>query len=366
MTSTPTRSWMLILTLVLSLLAAACGGDAADDTTDDPADDTASDTASDAAEAAGADDGGDDGEGLQIAILPKAINNPYFDASFVGAERACEEIGATCEYVGPTEATGSAQVEFINTLTQQGVDAIVISAADADAVTPALQRAADSGITIVTYDADVTDPSARSVFINPSSPELIGRQQVIWAAEQTDYSGEVAILSAAATADNQNTWIEFMQDELSKPEYADMELVDVVYGDDDAALSAERAAGLLQAHPDLAAIIAPTTVGIREAANYISGSEFQGEVVVTGLGLPSEMSAFVEDGTVAVFGLWNPQDLGYIAVHAAAQIAGGDLTPEAGTTFTAGDADYEITEDNVVVVGPPFAFTPENIADFDF
>ncbi|HUG83041.1 MAG TPA: substrate-binding domain-containing protein, partial [Euzebya sp.] len=240
------------------------------------------------------------------------------------------------------------------------------SAADADAITPALQRAAQSGITVVTYDADVTDTSARSVFINPSSPELIGRQQVIWAADQIDYSGEVAILSAAATADNQNTWIEFMEDELSKDEYADMELVDIVYGDDDAALSAERAAGLLQAHPDLAAIISPTTVGIREAANYISGSDVQGEVAVTGLGLPSEMRAFVEDGTVEAFGLWNPQDLGYIAVHAAAQIASGDLTAEPGTSFEAGDGTYEIGEDNVVVVGPPFEFNADNIDEFEF
>src|SRR3954470_4028183 len=67
--------------------------------------------------------------GLKIAILPKAINIPYFDAAFVGAQKACEEIGATCDQVGPTEATGAAQVEFINTVVQQQYDALVISAA---------------------------------------------------------------------------------------------------------------------------------------------------------------------------------------------------------------------------------------------
>jgi rhamnose transport system substrate-binding protein len=326
----------------------------------------ADDTAGETDDGGDADDGADEGDGLQIAILPKSINNPYFDASNVGAQDACGELGATCEYVGPTEATGAAQVEFINTLTQQGYDAIVVSAADADAIIPALQRAQESGITVVTYDADVSDPGARSVFINPSSPELIGRQQVIWAAEQIDYEGEIAILSAAATADNQNTWIEWMQDELEKPEYENMELVDIVYGDDDAALSAERASGLLQAHPDLRAIIAPTTVGIREAANYISGSEFQGEVMVTGLGLPSEMNAFVHDGTVLAFGLWNPVDLGYIAVHAAHQIATGSLTADVGATFDAGGDTYEISDDNVVIVGPPFEFNADNIDDFEF
>ncbi|HUG82912.1 MAG TPA: substrate-binding domain-containing protein, partial [Euzebya sp.] len=160
-----TRIWVLSLTVILSLLATACGGDdVADDDTGavaaTPADAADADGDADADADNDADAAAADGEGLQIAVLPKAINNPYFDASFVGAERACEEIGATCEYVGPTEATGSAQVEFINTLTQQGYDAIVVSAADADAITPALQRAQSEGITVVTYDADVTDTSA--------------------------------------------------------------------------------------------------------------------------------------------------------------------------------------------------------------
>ena len=339
-----------LLALLLALVLAACGGDSGGSGDD---------------AAAGGDDAG--GDGIKIAVIPKAVNNPYFDASFNGAERACEELGAECEYIGPTEATGAAQVEFINTAVQQGFDALVVSAADQEAVIPALQQAQSRGLTIVTYDADVTDPSARGVFIQPSSTELIGQAQLQWAAEQTGGEGEIAILSAAATAENQNAWIEVMEGELeSNPDYANLELVDTVYGDDDAAKSAEQAAGLLQAHPDLKAIIAPTTVGIREAAKYISGSEYKGEVAVTGLGLPSEMNAYVKDGTVEKFGLWNPEDLGYIAVHAAAQIDGGDLEPASGATFSAGDFDLEVGEDNVVVVGPPFEFTADNIDEFEF
>jgi rhamnose transport system substrate-binding protein len=304
---------------------------------------------------------------LKIAILPKSINNPYFDASNKGAQKACGEIKATCDYVGPTEATGAAQLEFINTLVQKKYDAIVISAADQAAVAPAMKEAQDAGITVVTYDADVTDDTARSLMIQPSSAELIGRQQVKWALELAGAEGgEVAILSAAQTAENQNKWIEFMNDELKKPEYSKLKLVDTVYGDDDAAKSAEKAAGLMQAHPNLKVIISPTTVGIREAAKYISGSNFKGKVQVTGLGLPSEMTTYVKDGTSNKFGLWNPEDLGYIGVHAAAQVKGGQLKPAPGVKFKAGTFDLEIGEKNVVVVGPPFEFNKENIDNFKF
>lgn len=352
-----------VAALAMSLALSACGDDGA--TTK-----AASTTAGTASSAAGPATPATPAGGLKISVLPKAINNPYFDASFEGAKKACEEIKAECEYVGPSESTGAAQLEFLSTLIQKKPDAIVISAADANAVTPALKQAAAAGITIVTYDADVADASARSLMITPSSTELIGAQQVKWASELAGpEGGEVAILSAAATAENQNKWIDVMKAELKKPEYAKLKLVDTVYGDDDAAKSAEKAAGLLQAHPKLKVIIAPTTVGIREAGKYISGSQYKGKVHVTGLGLPSEMAAYVKDGTVQKFGLWNPVDLGYIAVHAASQIKAGSLKPASGGKFTAGTfegGELTIGEKNNVVVGPPFEFNKENIDQFKF
>ena len=99
-------------------------------------------------------------EAYRIAIMPKAINIGYFSAWDEGAQKACEELGASCEYVGPNEATGPAQVQFINQVIQEGYDALVISAADQNAIVPALEEAAAAGITIVTSDADVAAESA--------------------------------------------------------------------------------------------------------------------------------------------------------------------------------------------------------------
>jgi len=298
-------------------------------------------------------------------VLPKGLNIPYFDAWYKGAKKACDELkAAKCDYVGPTEATGDAQLEFIGTLVQKGYDAIVVSAADKDKVAPALLDAQKKGITIITDDADVSDPTARSLMIQPSSSDLIGIQQVKWALQLAPNGGEIAILSAAATAANQNAWIGFMKTELQKPEYAKLKLVDTVYGDDDAAKSAEKAAGLMQAHPNLKVIISPTTVGIREAAKYISGSKYKGKVLVTGLGLPSEMKAYSKDGTSPVFGLWNPVDLGYIGVYAAAGVHDKSIDPKEGSTFKAGTFSLTVGKDGVVTVGPPFEFTPANIDEF--
>jgi len=352
-----------VATVVAALGLAACGsgssGSGGGGASSAPAAGAGSASASSGGSAGS---GGSLKSGLKIAVLPKAVNIPYFDAAYAGAKKACAEIKATCEQIGPTQATGAAQLQFINTVIQKKYDALVISAADADSVVPALKKAQAAGVTVVTYDADVSDASARTVMVKPTTPDQIGKAQVQWiAAAIGSGGGEVAILSAAATAENQNTWIGFMKEELKS--HPELKLVDTVYGDDDAAKSAEKAAALLQSHPNLKGIISPTTVGVAAAAKYISGSQYKGKVQVTGLGLPSEMKAYVKDGTVKSFGLWDPGMLGYLGVYAAATKASGtDLTGG----LTAGGKTYTPDSGGVLVVGPPQEFTASNVDQFAF
>ncbi len=250
--------------------------------------------------ACGSDGDGESASGdgdLSITMLPKNLGNPYFDTSTGGAEDAAGELGASVEEVGPDTATPDAQVPFINTAAQQGADALIVSANDPTAICDALEEAAGAGTAIVTFDSD-TDPECRDLYISQADAAGIAKVQVEMVAEQIGGSGEIAILSAAANATNQNEWIALMEEELDA-NYPDIELVDTVYGDDDDQTSFDKTAALLQSHPDLKGIISPTTVGIAAAARYVSTSQYKGEVAVTGLGTPNQMREYVEDGTVA-------------------------------------------------------------------
>jgi rhamnose transport system substrate-binding protein len=307
-------------------------------------------------------------EGLKIAFLPKQVNNPYFDASDnKGGKIAVEEFKGVYSQTGPSEASPSAQVSYINTLSQQGTDVIVVSANDKDAICGALQEARTAGAKVVTYDSD-TNPSCRDLFINQASAEGIAASQIKLISEAIgEEGGEIAILSATANATNQNTWIEMMKTELAKPEYAKLKLVDTVYGDDDDQKSFQETQGLLAKHPDLKGIISPTTVGVAAAARYLSASEYKGKVQLTGLGTPNQMRAYVKDGTVKAFALWNPSDLGYLAAYAGGALASGLITGKEGETFKAGKlGDYTVGKDGTVLLGDPFVFTKDNIDDFDF
>lgn len=340
-------SALAAVTLVASLALTACGGDDSDDSGSDSS------------------GGGGGGEATTVTFLPKNLGNPYFDTSSKGGKAAVEEFGGTFEEVGPDTASPDAQVQFINTAAQQGVNALVVSANDPEAICDALDEARSAGTKIVTFDSD-TNPECRDLFINQATAEGIAKAQVDLIAEQIGDEGEIAILSAAANATNQNAWIEMMEADLEE-NHPNIELVDTVYGDDDDQTSFDKTAALLQSHPDLKGIISPTTVGIAAAARYLSTSDFKGKVALTGLGTPNQMREYVKDGTVTAFALWNPEDLGYLAAFAAKALVDGDISGEEGDTFEAGKlGEFTVDADATVLLGDPFVFNADNIDDFDF
>ncbi|MGO1739923.1 MAG: rhamnose ABC transporter substrate-binding protein [Actinomycetaceae bacterium] len=370
---TQRRARPIVLTTGLALALAACGSttqDSQDDggDADDGAEqvDDSDDGGDSASDDAGSDAGGSGEyeEGLAISMLPKSVNNPYFESSSVGAEAVVTDLSGTYEYTGPSDASASSQVSYINTLSQQGVDAILLSANDPNALCSSLDQARSTGTAVVTFDSDV-DPECRDLFVSQVDGEEVGLALMEMAAEQVDGDGQIAVLSATANAANQNAWIAVMEEELeSNPDYADIELVAIAYGDDEDERSFAETQGLLQAHPDLEAIVAPTTVGILSAARYVQGSDY--DVAVTGLGNPNDMRQYVEDGTVTEFALWDPGELGELAAYAGAAFASGMISGE-GDTFTAGElGEYTVGPDGVIVLGPPTRFNSENIDDFDF
>jgi rhamnose transport system substrate-binding protein len=304
---------------------------------------------------------------LNIVFLPKQVNNPYFDTAAQGGRQAAAQLGGSFRQVGPSQATGAAQVPWIQTLIEQHVSAIVISADDPNAVAPALQRAMAQGIKVVGYDSSpATD--ARQVFVNQANSKDIGDIEVsMICSEIPGCAGQIAILSATPTATNQNTWIAFMKQALKEPKFSKLKLVTIAYGNDDPQTSYQQAQGLLEAYPHLKGIISPTTVGILAAAQVLEATHKAGKVQLTGLGDPNSMRKYVLDGTCKEFALWDVQKLGYLAYYVAAYLVEGKISGKPGESFTVPKlGHYTIGPQGVVVLGPPTVFTKANISEFHF
>lgn len=284
-----------------------------------------------------------------------------------GFKTAIEELGGEAILKAPDQPTAEAQIQMIEELISQKVDAIAIVGNDPDALQPALKKAMDAGIKVLSLDSAVNAQS-RMVHVNQADPERIGRVQIQAVSEMIGGKGEIAVLSATSQATNQNTWIEWMKKELEDPKYKDIKLVKVAYGDDLRDKSVSETEALLKSYPDLKGIIAPTTVGIAAAGKVLTDKGLKGKVALTGLGLPSEMAEYIESGVCPWMYLWNPVDVGYLSGYAADALVKGTITGKAGEKFSAGRlGEKEIIQDGdgtQIMLGDPFKFDPSNIGEW--
>jgi rhamnose transport system substrate-binding protein len=304
--------------------------------------------------------------GYKIYLIPKFIGIPVFTQNALGAKAAAKELGDTVTYNGPTSASATGQVQFINTAVQQGANAIIISGDDPNAVAPALKRAAAKGVKVISYDGDVA-PDARYIFVSPPDAKSIGAAQVEWIGSSIGYKGQIAILSAAPTAANQNTWIKYMKATLKLPKYKNMQLVTTVYGNDDDTTSAQKMQALLQAYPNLKGVISPTTVGVAAAARVLTQQKECGKVQLTGLGLPSQMRTYIKSGCVKKVGLWSETDFGYLAEYVAHNVLAGTLTNATGKSFKAGHLGTRtVGPGHTVILSQPIVFDKANIDQYHF
>ena len=305
--------------------------------------------------------------GLKVFVIPKNLGNNYFTVADSvktgGALAAVKALGSTGTETSGSAATSASQLPAIQAAIAKGANVLIVSATDPTALCPTLKQAMARGITVVTYDSDA--PTCRDLFINQASTAAIGTSEVDLLAKELHDQGQIGIVSAAASATNQNAWIGYMKQELKK--YPKMSLASIVYGNDDPTTATQVTSGLLQHYPKLAGIISPTTVGIAAAAGVLDTSQYRGKVQLTGLGTPLSMKKFVNDGTVQAFELWDPAKLGYLAAYAAIELASKKFSATPGQTFTAGKlGSFKILPDKSVLLGPPQVFNKANIDQFNF
>lgn len=150
----------------------------------------------------------DDGEQPTVGLVMKSLGNPYFQNMRAGAEKYDESNDDfTLKSVGiQSETDIVGQVEAVNNLVAQGVDAIVIAPADSRALIPPLKRAADQGIEIVNIDVKLDDEALASAgldvpFVGPDNAD--GARQVgMVLADEIGANGKVVMLEGVQGAAN--------------------------------------------------------------------------------------------------------------------------------------------------------------------
>ena len=300
---------------------------------------------------------------LRVALLPKIKGISYFSSCFKGAEEAAKELGIDLIYDGPTDGNPRKQAEMIEQWTIDGVDVICVAPNAPDVVASAMQEARAAGVSVITWDADGTAES-RSFFVNQASAQAIGEGLVNAMLEDLgpDTEGDVVIISADATSENQNAWIETMKPALAKSK---LKLATIKYPGENASNALADSQDVISKYPNLKGIFGISSVSFPGAAEAVEQSGKGGKILVNGLSTPNDMKKFVQNGTVRSFILWHTVDLGYLTIHVAKALAAGELKPGA-TSLKAGRlGELSIVGDNVML-GDILVFTKANIEQYDF
>ncbi len=314
-------------------------------------------------------------QAVDMVLLPKFLGILVFDQAYQGAQEAHQEIGnpGKLEFLGPTpENSVQGQIEIVTTAATQGMDAIMISNNAGDQIVPAAKAAKEAGMTVVTWDSPIPSAEGEDLFVAQVDFDETGKVMAEMALSILgEDGGKLAILSASPDAANQNAWNAAFQEVLeTDPRYANLELVDLVYGNDQSEDSYNQALALVDKYPDLELIMAPTTVGIAAAAKAMQDEGLCDKVKVSGLGLPAEMVSYTLNGCAPEFALWSFKDLGYLTYYVTYLLATGQIEAKEGVTFEAGRmGTYTIEKDPTrdkglrVLMGPFTIYTAENVEE---
>ncbi|KAA0099884.1 sugar ABC transporter substrate-binding protein [Mycolicibacterium sp. P1-18] len=326
-----------------------------------------------------ASDGGGSGDGggnsasgkcvegpIKIGLIPKLGTDPYMVTVQKAVEAAAAKDGSTVIYTSPSDATGAAQIPFVNQLISQGVDVIAISGSDLNSASAALAKAKQAGIKVISWDSDVA-PDSRAFFLNQADTSKIGDQMLASLSDMIGGEGDFAILSSTQTAVNQNAWIASIKDKLANDaKYSKMKLVTVAYGEEKADVNAQKAKELVQAYPNLKGIIVPAGIGLPAAAEALSQSGDLGRVKISGLGPVTLVKQYIDTGNVQDV-WWNVQNLGTLTFATAEQYAQCKIEPKEGTSYDVdGLGKFTVGENGTVLLGEPTIVTPANVKDFPF
>jgi simple sugar transport system substrate-binding protein/rhamnose transport system substrate-binding protein len=333
---------LFILSLALALVASACGGGSG---------------------GKGGGSGSSDGS-YTIAVVPKLVGIPYFNASETGAKKAGEDLGVEVIYTGPTEPDAAQQVKVIEDLISKKVDAIAVAPNDPAALTPVLKKAKDAGILVMDWDTPA-DQSVVELSVHQIDDQQFGEHLVDKLVELMGDSGEFAIVTGGLSANNLNTWIDYGLKHI-EANYPGLKLVtERVPSDEKQQVAYQKTLDLLKAYPNLKGFLGYSTPAPLGIAQAIQEKGLQDQIAVVGTALPTDSGPYLEDGSLDVAALWDPGKLGYLTVYLAKHALEGNKVENGMDVPNVGKIEVK-SDGKTVIMGPPTDFLKDNYKNYDF
>jgi len=303
-------------------------------------------------------------EAFTLATVVKLTGVGWFDRMEVGVKQfETDNPGITAFQQGPAEADAAQQVQVIEDLIAQGVDAICVVPFQPDSLEPVLKKAMDQGIVVISHEASNQQNVNFDLeaFDNAAYGEHFMKQLAALMGEE----GEYVVMVGSLTSKTHNEWVDAAI-AYQKANYPNMTLMgDKNESYDDAQKAYEKGKEILKAYPNLKGMQGSSANDVVGFGQAVEEAGLQDQIAVVGTSMPSMAGKYLKTGAVDSIGFWDPSLAGYGMNKLALMILQGE-TPTDGMDL--GVDGYE----SIKLVGKVFYgqawvdVTAENVDDYPF
>lgn len=357
---------ILLCVVMLAAIFAGCSNGTTNDSTEkDPSNDnTTVKRIVDAGETATK---GDSTE-WKIAVVCKDSANAWFVRMDAGVQQFAADTGINAYQKGPSSCDAALQVQVIEDVINQGIDALCVVPVDPAACEPVLKEARERGIVVIThegstcknvdFDLEAFDNSGYGAFIMDKLQEAMGG------------SGTYTTMVAHLTNASQNEWADgaVARQEANYPDLTLLEAMPRLESENNSEKAYEAAKEALKTYPEITGFVGTSSMDTPGVARAIDELGLKGKVFVVGTGMPNECRELIKDGSLSYITLWDPAEAGYAMCVMARMILEGR---EVGVGTDLGLGSYSslasASEDGKVLTGAGWiAINADNVDDYDF
>ena len=302
-------------------------------------------------------------EKYTIGTVVKVDGIAWFDRMREGVEKFGEDTGHETFLLGPPKADAALQVQIIEDLIAQGVDAITVVPFSPEALEPVLKKAMDQGIIVISHEA--TNQQNVDYNIEAFDNAGYGAHLMDHLAKYMGEEGEYAVFVGSLTSKSHNEWVDAAIAR-QKEAYPNMTLVtERIEEYDDQTVAYEKTKELLKTYPNLKGIQGSAMSTAPGAGLAVEEKGLQDKVMVVGTSLVSVSGQYLESGGTKLISFWDPADAGYAMNTLAVMVLEGKDITEG---MDLGLPGYNsIKKDGKLLFGSAWVdVTQENMDDYDF
>lgn len=312
---------------------------------------------------------GSDGEGTKqwkIATVVKESSDPWFIRMEEGVQQYAADTGNNAFQKGPAAYDSAQQVQIIEELIAQDIDAICVVPIDPNACETVLKKAMDQGIVVITHESSSQENCNYNIeaFDNVGYGAYMMDELAKAMGEEGEYVCMVGFLTSASHME----WSQAAIDR-QKEKYPNMTLIDIerVETEDSMETAYEKAKELLKTYPNLKGFLGTSSYDAPGAGKAISELGLVGKAVAVGTSVTSCCADQLSDDSMAAALCWDPATAGYVMNELAQMVLEGRES-EIVTGLDLGQEGYDsITVNGKYLNGEGWiVITKDNMGEYNF